>query len=200
MQRPLFECPCVFHERATDCDAGVLTLPAPVLIHPNKAEHSFWMWIASMKPVMSVVAIVLDVKKRPYPKEFRSMLAAGKYICNVFDLPISEHELQKLCHPNGTSAIVHVSNSPVFLSDVTSFRETRILPSDFGQNAICFAWKTSSKFTMPPSSRPKRRKLAVSSISSVEFSDSHAHDVKQLGGKRMRCRTCSPLIPNGTSR
>ena len=185
MLRPqLFECPCAFHSSPVQNDRGVLTLPAPILLHPKEAEHSFWLWLISMKPIINVGAVVLDASRKPYSREFRSIFAAARFVCQFYLLPVPEHELKELCR---SGVIVHLADSPVFLSDITSFNETKMLPSDFGQNAKCFGWKTSTNFIMPPFSR-KRQKLAPPPSSPKRVSTSHAYDAKELGGKEDEVR------------
>ena len=179
MIRQLFECPCPFHCRSCpDDDRETLTLPAPILLRPQQAEHSFVLWLIRTTPRMSVAAVVSDAAKRPYPREFTSMFQAAKFVCRFYYLPVPDEELKRLC---GGEAI---AKEGVLLSEIVHFKEPRgLMPLDYGQSAICYGWKTTSNFLMPPSGKSKRPKLVPPPRSPEKPKQTHTYNIEELGGK-----------------
>lgn len=180
-----FQCACEFHARAPCAQ-----LPVPVLFRPRELEHSFWLWCMSLNPVL-VIAVVRDAAQRPRPRPFRGFFEACTFVCKHYNLPIATDEIVALSKAGWVKAR-DGAQIPLLESGLRQAVSLPTLPEECGQSALCYGWRSTTHFCMPPNHRAAQKKNKRPKHGSVAppLSPSHSgceevmrkYPVTELGG------------------
>lgn len=123
-----------------------------------------------------------DNRDKPYAREFRNFLEALRFLGKYYKLSVSDAELTSLSR----KGLIRTKHGVVDVA-TADVEESRypVLPHPIGQSALCYAWRSTTHFVMPPVHRKRKeaKKMCPPPLSPKRTKNNeHAYPAIDLGG------------------